>query len=207
LVQSRQPAAACCTASVPPFLFVRFYVVFPPCRVKGGAQVWAQATQGLQAAAAAVGQRRADAARRAAQARKMWQLLRARLRGDVRQAAQHLFPGSPLAARPFPFLTKRSAFLRLCRRLGACFSWCTGSPTDLGRRRLCCHRRSCWRRWCGWRCRWCGCWWTPRQRGWRLMRQCSTLVGVGEGVQFLRASFCGLGGCQCLCEGVCGQGV
>lgn len=52
-------------------------------RCKGGASVWADATQGMASSAAAVGQRRADAGRAAAQARKMWHLLRARLRGDV----------------------------------------------------------------------------------------------------------------------------
>ncbi|PRW44411.1 helicase and polymerase-containing TEBICHI isoform X1 [Chlorella sorokiniana] len=49
---------------------------------KGGASVWAEATQGTAGSAAAVGQRRADAGRAAAQARKMWHLLRSRLRGD-----------------------------------------------------------------------------------------------------------------------------
>lgn len=52
-------------------------------RCKGGASVWAEATQGMAGSAAAVGQRRADAGRAAAQARKMWHLLRSRLRGDV----------------------------------------------------------------------------------------------------------------------------
>lgn len=52
-------------------------------RTKGGQAVWAEATQGMQHAPAQLGQRRADVARAAAQARKMWQLLRARLRGDV----------------------------------------------------------------------------------------------------------------------------
>lgn len=52
-------------------------------RCKGGASVWADATQGMASSAVAVGQRRADAGRAAAQARKMWHLLRARLRGDV----------------------------------------------------------------------------------------------------------------------------
>lgn len=37
----------------------------------------------MQSAAAQLGQRRADSGRQAALARKMWQLLRARLRGDV----------------------------------------------------------------------------------------------------------------------------
>lgn len=53
------------------------------CRIRGGQAVWAEATQGMQASTAASGARRADAGRRAAQARKMWQLLRSRLRGDV----------------------------------------------------------------------------------------------------------------------------
>lgn len=55
----------------------------PPCRTKAGHAVWAEATQGMQSAAAQLGTRRADAARSAALARKMWQLLRTRLRGDV----------------------------------------------------------------------------------------------------------------------------
>lgn len=45
--------------------------------------MWAEATQGMQSAAAQLGQRRAEAARSAALARKMWQLLRTRLQGDV----------------------------------------------------------------------------------------------------------------------------
>ena len=45
--------------------------------------MWAEATQGMAGSAAAVGQRRADAGRAAAQARKMWHILRSRLRGDV----------------------------------------------------------------------------------------------------------------------------
>lgn len=49
--------------------------------------MWAEAIQGLQASAAVAGARRTDAARRAVQARKMWQLLRTRLKGDVRHNA------------------------------------------------------------------------------------------------------------------------
>ncbi len=63
----------------------KFGMLLPPYnrRCKGGASVWADATQGMASSAATVGQRRADAGRAAAQARKMWHLLRARLRGDV----------------------------------------------------------------------------------------------------------------------------
>ncbi len=49
--------------------------------------MWAEATRGMQSAAAQHGKRRAGAGRRAAQARKAWQLLRARLQGDVSSSA------------------------------------------------------------------------------------------------------------------------
>ncbi|EFN55218.1 hypothetical protein CHLNCDRAFT_52598 [Chlorella variabilis] len=58
------------------------YTLSDMLKIRGGQAVWAEATQGMQASTAASGARRADAGRRAAQARKMWQLLRSRLRGD-----------------------------------------------------------------------------------------------------------------------------
>ena len=114
-------------------------------RVKAGQAAWAEATAGMQSVLAPMGARHLAAARAAAQARKLWHLLRGRLNAEVR--------------RPAPLLLRMHV-----RTHARSLAWLPPSPAAAPRPppRRCCRR-------CGQpRCRWFVCWWGWRQPGSRV---------------------------------------
>ncbi|KAL4428417.1 hypothetical protein ABPG75_002506 [Micractinium tetrahymenae] len=119
-------------------------------KVKAGQAVWAEATRGMQSAAAQHGQRRADAGRRAVQARKAWQLLRARLQADellpplwrtemplvrviVDMEAAGVGVNEGILEGESPLLERRIAELEAMAHAAAGEPFCLSSPQEVSR--------------------------------------------------------------------------